>query len=278
MPLYTADALILRTYKLGEADRIVVFLTRDRGKKRGVAKGARRPRSRFTGGLEPLTLAQVAYFEKENRELVGLNYVETRRSPLAAVRGESLSYVGYFAELIDQWAPEADPNEKLYRLGAAVADALVEGVGVEPLTRYLEYWLLRLHGLYPSIVQCDGCARPLGAHGAVVSAQQQTFLCRDCGSRRGAALSGASLAFLREAGRAAPGDVDRLAWSDRIARELEVAHRLLLTAHLDRELRSTRVMLELRRGAPGGEGGSPDAGPETSDMNAHVTRGGGSRS
>ena len=55
MPLYTADALVLRTYKLGEADRIVVFLTKDRGKKRGVAKGARRPRSRFTGALEPLT-------------------------------------------------------------------------------------------------------------------------------------------------------------------------------------------------------------------------------
>jgi DNA repair protein RecO (recombination protein O) len=55
MPLYSADALILRTYKLGEADRIVVFLTRDRGKKRGVAKGARRLKSRFVGALEPLT-------------------------------------------------------------------------------------------------------------------------------------------------------------------------------------------------------------------------------
>ena len=83
MPLYTADALILRTYKLGEADRIVVFLTRDRGKKRGVAKGARRPRSRFVGALEPLTEVRVAYFEKERRELVGLNFAETIRSPLA---------------------------------------------------------------------------------------------------------------------------------------------------------------------------------------------------
>ena len=55
MPLYTADALVLRTYKLGEADRIVVFLTRDRGKKRGVAQSARRPRSRFVGALEPPT-------------------------------------------------------------------------------------------------------------------------------------------------------------------------------------------------------------------------------
>src|SRR3954465_12294737 len=85
MPLYSADALILRTYKLGEADRIVVFLTRDRGKKRGVAKGARRQRSRFVGALEPMTEARVAYFEKERRELVGLNYAETVRSPLAYV-------------------------------------------------------------------------------------------------------------------------------------------------------------------------------------------------
>ena len=87
MPLYTADALILRTYKLGEADRIVVFLTRDRGKKRGVAKGARRQRSRFVGALEPLTEVRVAYFESERRELVGLNYAETVRSPLSMVGG-----------------------------------------------------------------------------------------------------------------------------------------------------------------------------------------------
>ena len=58
MPLHTTDALILRTYKLGESDRIVVFLTRDRGKKRGVAKNARQSRRRFGGALEPGTLAK----------------------------------------------------------------------------------------------------------------------------------------------------------------------------------------------------------------------------
>src|SRR6187399_3408884 len=76
MPLYTTDALILRTYKLGESDRIVVFLTRDRGKKRGVAKNARQSRKRFGGGLEPMTSGRVSYFEKEQRELVRLEYVE----------------------------------------------------------------------------------------------------------------------------------------------------------------------------------------------------------
>ena len=76
MPLHAAEALILRTYKLGEADRIVVFLTADRGKRRGVAPGARRTRSRFSGALEPMTRGRVAYFERERRDLVRLRYVE----------------------------------------------------------------------------------------------------------------------------------------------------------------------------------------------------------
>ena len=127
LPLYTTDALILRTYKLGDADRIVVFLTSDRGKRRGVARGARRTRSRFLGALEPLTRVVVAYVERERRDLVQLREVETVRSPLAARDPDALGYVGYFAELIDECAPEADPNERLYRLGASVVEALSQG-------------------------------------------------------------------------------------------------------------------------------------------------------
>src|ERR1051325_6433029 len=106
MPLYTADALILRTYKLGESDRIVVFLTRDRGKKRGVAKNAQQSRRRFGGGLEPLTCGRVEYREHEQRDLVTLSYVEPTRSPMSAIDGAAFGYAEYFAELIDEWAPE----------------------------------------------------------------------------------------------------------------------------------------------------------------------------
>src|SRR5579864_4779709 len=135
MPLHVTDALILRTYTLGESDRIVVFLTRDRGKKRGVAKNARQSRRRFGGGLEPLTCARVGYFERERRDLVSVNYVEQVRSPLSAVDGQALGYVCYFAELIDEWAQEADPNETLFRLGASMVEAMAMGVPVEPLAR-----------------------------------------------------------------------------------------------------------------------------------------------
>src|SRR6201988_3951945 len=143
MPLHTSDALILRTYALGESDRIVVFLTRDRGKKRGVAKNARQSRRRFGGPLEPMTCGRVTYRERERRDLVFLQDVAPTRSPLAAIDGEALGYVGYFAELIDEWAQEADPNETVFRLGASMVDALAMGVPVEPLARYFEYWLLR---------------------------------------------------------------------------------------------------------------------------------------
>src|SRR5712672_1769537 len=127
MPLHTTDALILRTYELGESDRIVVFLTRDRGKKRGVAKNARQSRRRFGGALEPLTYGRVGYVERERRDLVRLDYVEQLRSPLSAIDGEALGYVSYFAELIDEWAQEADPNETLFRLGVYELDRDLSG-------------------------------------------------------------------------------------------------------------------------------------------------------
>src|SRR4029079_15850762 len=137
-------------------------------KKRGVAKNARQSRRRFGGALEPLTHGRVGYFERERRELVSLNFVEPIRSPLSAVDGEALGYVGYFAELIDEWAQEADPNETLYRLGASMVDASAAGVAIEPLARYFEYWLLRLQGVYERDVRLSDEARAfLGAARAV---------------------------------------------------------------------------------------------------------------
>lgn len=250
MPLYTADALVLRTYKLGEADRIVVFLTEDRGKKRGVAKGARRPRSRFVGALEPLTQVRVAYFEKERRELVGLNYAEAARSPMSA-HPEALGHIGYFAELLDQWAPDADPtSERLYRLGAALIDALAGGAPVDPLARYFEYWLLRLQGVYPSIERCAICAGPLDQRGAYLAPGTHVFACAGCSPAatiREPNLSAAALGFLRGARRVAPQAIDRLQAGAGELQELEQVHRSLMGQHLERELKSTRVLRDLRR-------------------------------
>ena len=252
MPVYTSEALILRTYKLGEADRIVVFLTRDRGKKRGVAKGARRAKSRYTGALEPMTRAGVAYYERELRDLVRINYVETQRSPLSAIGMDAsgasvLGHVGYFAELIDEWAPEAHADERLYRLGSAVVDALSDGAPIERLARYFEYWILRLQGVYPALSVCPGCGGSMEA-GAVMAPREHMFLCRRCGSAgHGTNISAEALGFLRAAGRTAPERMDTLVLDARASRELETAHRRLLNTHLEKELKSVRVLREMAR-------------------------------
>jgi DNA repair protein RecO (recombination protein O) len=246
MPVHTSEALILRTYKLGESDRIVVFLTRDRGKKRGVAKGARKAKSKFIGGLEPMTRADVAYYEREQRDLVRINYVEPNRSPLSAVSGEALGHVGYFAELIDEWAPESHADERLYRLGSSMTEALAGGVPIEPLVRYFEYWILRLGGVYPSLAACPGCAEPFGA-GAVMPLRDDLFVCRNCAPDGGSALGADALRFLRSAGGTAPDRLHTLGLQPRAARELETVHRRLLHVHLEKDLKSARVLREMRR-------------------------------
>jgi DNA repair protein RecO (recombination protein O) len=213
VPLYTAEALVLRTYKLGEADRIVVFLTRDRGKKRGVAPNARKSRKRFGAALEPLTEVRVSYFEKEQRELVGLQYAEPVRSPLSASSPEALGYSHYFAELIDEWAADSDVDERLFRLGTSALDALVAGTPVEALARYFECWLLRLQGVYPQELS----------------------------------VSSDAATFLEGVRRVAPREVETLGASSRVLREIELIHRKLIAMHLEREPRSVRVLNELRR-------------------------------
>ena len=222
MPLYTADALVLRTYPLGESDRIVVFLTRDRGKKRGVAKSARRSRRRFGGALEPLTEARVAYYESARRELVGLNYAEPIRSPLSMVGADpaqgcdALTYAAYFAELLNEWAQDADADDRLYRLGTSMLDGLAAGVPVQPLARYFEYWVLRLQGVYPES--------------------------RDT-------LSDGARRFLVAARSVGPRDAACLDSDARVLRELESVHRALIATHLEKTLKSDKVLRDLRRHA-----------------------------
>lgn len=213
MPLHTGDAIILRTYRLGESDRIVVFLTKDRGKKRGVAKNARQSRRRFGGALEPMTCGRVGYREREGRELVFLQYVEPTRSPLGMGDAEGLGYVSYFAELIDEWAQDADPSETLYRLGASVVDAMVAGVPAAPLARYFEYWLLRLQGVYETPSELSSDAR----------------------------------AFLDAARGASPFAVGGIAVTRRVLGELESAHRVQIAHHLEKDLKSVRVLREIGR-------------------------------
>src|SRR5919106_1004712 len=140
MPPIASDALVLRTYKLGETSKVVVLLTRERGKVRAVAKGARGPRSRYQSALEPLSEVRVSLHGRQGAELYRLGQCDLLRSafPAGGQGLEAALSLSYFAELLDAFAQEGEAEDAVYRLAVAVVGAAENGAHVGTLARYLE--------------------------------------------------------------------------------------------------------------------------------------------
>jgi DNA repair protein RecO (recombination protein O) len=246
MPLRHTEAIVLRSYRVGEADKIVVFLSLGLGKLRGMAKGARRPRSQFGASLEVGTEVALTFFEKENQELIRVNRCDIVRSGFSSsaepVRACTLAYL---VDLADAFTPEREPNIKLYRLMRATITALIGGVEPETAARYFEAWLLRLGGYYPRTRTCAACGVVLAHVGARYLIDEYRLLCQSC-SERGVPLSAGTLAYLQRIWREPPGSLegprDRQALS-----ELEVLHQRLIGRELDKELGSYQVLQDVIR-------------------------------
>jgi DNA repair protein RecO (recombination protein O) len=251
MPPIVSDALVLRTYALGESSKVVVLLTRERGKVRAVARGVRGGRPRYQSALEPMSEVRVGLHGRQGAGLFRLGQCELVSSAFrAGERGlEAALQVGYFAELFDAFAQEGEADDATYRLAVAALAALKEGSDVMAVARYVEAWLLRLHGLYPSLEACASCARPLDpARPLAYHRSAHGFVCEACGPASGPELSPPAARFLRDAQRRPP----RAMTLDDAADQggLEAFHRDLIRAHLERDLRSVRVLRDVARGGP----------------------------
>src|SRR5580700_6943179 len=107
MPVHESEAIILQSYPLAEADRLVSFLSRSMGRVRGVASGARRPKSRFGSTLERLSYVRIWYYERETRDLVRINQCEIIESFLSAFSDYALSIaLALFSEVTEAVLPE----------------------------------------------------------------------------------------------------------------------------------------------------------------------------
>ena len=245
MHLREAEALLLDVVDLHDADRIVSFLTREHGQKRGVAKGARRKHSRFAGQLQPLAKVRVHWFEKEGRELVRISAVDLLRPADRMQRDlEGLLIGGYLAGHVIEFAQEDEPNEHLYRLLDSTIEALVHGVSRDLAARYFEVWVLRLQGIFPAPSECPVCGREFGEDGAVLPANGDALVCPECaGEGRGSLpVTPEVLAFLRRCGREG---LERLALRpppEQVLRRVEELCGRIRRRFLHRELRSYEVL------------------------------------
>lgn len=159
-----SEALVIRSYNLSEADRIVVFFTREFGIVRGVAKGARRLMSRFGSTLEPFSTVNLTYFQKEERELVSIQQADLIRSRFGtASNPEFLETFSYIGDLLMDFAPPHDADETLYRMITACMTAAEDHPNLSAVALYFELWLLRLSGFLPDWSACENCRREISA-------------------------------------------------------------------------------------------------------------------
>lgn len=244
MPPISTDALVLRTYKVGETSKVVVLLTRERGKLRAVAKGARGARPRYQSSLEPLSEVRVGLYGRQGAELYRLGECELVRSafPAGTLGLDAVLALSYFAELLDAFAQEGEAEDAVYRLAVATLAAVAAGRETDVLSRYLEAWLLKLHGIYPPLDRCSGCDGPLAAGERRYHRPAHGFVCASCGSASGPVLDTSDHEFLREAFARPPAGLARCPSAG-----LEAFHRELIRSHLERDLHSHRVLRDVAR-------------------------------
>lgn len=189
--LYRDTAVVLRTYKLGEADRIVVLLTEEHGKIRAVAKGVRKTGSKFGARLEPMSHVRLLLSQGRELDIVSqADSVETLAPMLADL--DHLTAGIAVLEAADQMSLDREPAPQLYRMVVGALRTIAERGG--PLVVPAFYWkLLAADGVRPELDLCVRC----GEDNQLVAfdMEQGGALCRNC--RTGAPLSDEALQTMR---------------------------------------------------------------------------------
>lgn len=236
MGLYRDEGVVLRTWKLGEADRIVVLCTRGRGKVRAVAKGVRKTKSKFGSRLEPTSHVAVQLYE--GRELDIVTQVDTIDN-LAALRTDldRLTRATALLEAVDTIAQERQTDARLYTMLVGALRTLA--ARDHPLVVPAFFLKLLAHeGFRP---QVDGCAVCDDEDGPFVAfdVEEGGLLCRE--HRRGLPVSDPAIEVLRLVLGGRLGDALNLA-PDATTMEVEALATRALEHHLERRLRSVQLL------------------------------------
>ena len=196
MPARETEAIILKTFPLGEADRLVSFFGRSSGRIRGVAGGARRLKNRYGSSLELLSHVQIWYVEKETRDLVRIQQCELLESFHRAQADYGLSTgLAVVSEIAERVLPEQEVAEPMFRLLLLTAREIERrGQWRLPLA-YFAYWTVKLGGWFPPLDRCVSCGKRFGESSAFQSALFDGLHCESCRKAGMKAISAAGREF-----------------------------------------------------------------------------------
>jgi DNA repair protein RecO (recombination protein O) len=234
MPLYRDQGVVLRTHKLGEADRIITLFTAGHGRIRAVAKGIRRTKSRFGARLEPMSWVNGQFYEGRNLDIV--TQVETaHRFDHLRTDPERLHRAAVMLEAVERTTQEGGPDRGIFNLLTGALREL-DRTGNHSVLPAFVAKLLMLEGIQPQINRCVQC----GTQDRIeaINIHQGGVLCHDhrSGQPIGPAVRQAlSLIFA--------GDIRQMldSTAPAVAGETEILAIHLLEQHLERRLKSAIV-------------------------------------
>jgi len=246
---FRVDAVVLRHADWGEADRLLTLYTRERGKMRAIAKGARKIRSRKAGHLEPFT--RVTLQLARGHDL----YIVTQADTVDAFLPihENLvktSYAAYVVELLDRFTYEDDSeNYNIFRLLNEALSRLEKEVDPWLAIRYYEVRLLDLLGYRPHLFECANCGREIKAEDQFFSAAQGGVLCPDCGIGLPGvwSVSVEALKYLRHFQRSDYVGAQRARPNFEVKSEVEALLQYYVTYLLERALNSPGFIRQIKK-------------------------------
>ena len=244
MPARETEAIILKTFSLGEADRLVSFFGRSSGRMRGVAAGARRLKNRYGSTLEVLSHVQLWYVERETRDLVRIQQCELLESFHKAQSDYALSTgLAVVSEIAEQVLPEHETAEAMFRLLLLTVREIERAGSWQLPLAYFAFWTVRLGGYLPQFDRCAKCGAAFGEQPAFHAPWEAGLLCEKC-KRSGMRALQSEGSWLAE--RFTGERLDKLEnWAslERPASELREAALNWIEQHTEKQL-STRKLLE----------------------------------
>jgi DNA repair protein RecO (recombination protein O) len=247
MPVHESEAIILQSYPLGEADRLVSFLSRSMGRVRGVASGARRTKSRFGSTLERLSHVHIWFYEKQNRELVRINQCDLVESFLEAFRdyGSGVA-LAILSEVTETVLPDHEPSDANFRLLLLVAQTIKKTGKPELPLAYFVLWTVKLGGWLPTLDACARCGRKLDPkEAACFSPNAAAISCSKCRRPGMRTLSPAVLAAARKMLGERLDKLNEEMISPRAARDLSDVMLDVIEYQIDRRLKSRELLESL---------------------------------
>ncbi len=250
MPLKRATGIVIQSFDYGESDKIVTFLTLEYGKIKGIAKGARRSRRRFSNSLDLFCHVRIHFFEKEDRSLMRIDQCDVVEFfPGFSQNIAKMSYGSYFVELVDAMVGERETNRGVFELLRAFLSTVNEVEPREEMLRIFEIRLLSLVGYRPHLHSCIRCARPLNQLDKIyfVPARGGIF-CETCCPTNADffSLAMGTVKVLEKSTESDLSRVHRVRFSSGSLTESREILPRFIQHHLDRELKSLRFLESIK--------------------------------